>query len=303
MTNDEIDHNPGTRGDGRHLPFETLSAYIDGQLPAREREAATAHLATCAICQEELRSLRATTLLLRSLPEPQLAKSFQLGPDYAVEPRNNDNRWLDRLLGGMPVLRTATAAVTLLLLVVIAGDVLTNRNEQPSNHHVTAPSQAPSTQPGISVPPTSTAEASTLFQAEPAELQSVAPTAAAQAAAQQKEALPGSGRETNSAADSAAANAAESTQTDEIQAAGAAAPEEALSSPSPPTATATSTVTPTPTPEPTTTPQPTAIAVPPSTSGTSGGNERNWRIAEIALALLLAWLIVTWIGLERFRHS
>jgi hypothetical protein len=28
----------------------------------------------------------------------------------------------------------------------------------------------------------------------------------------------------------------------------------------------------------------------------------NWRIAEIALLLLLFWLVVTWFGLERMRN-
>jgi hypothetical protein len=304
MNDDELDHNPGARdGDGRHLPLETLSAYADGQLPPRDREMATAHLANCASCQEELRTLRATTLLLRSLPEPRPARSFQLGPDYALERRTEGPRWLNRLLSGMPALRAATAAVAMLLLVVIAGDVLTNRNEEPSNRSLLAPSQAPSTQPVILPPAVNTSQPSTLFQTIPTETSSSAPPEAAQSVPQQKNAATGSQRETNAAADSAAANATESTETSDVQAAGAAAAEEAAPSPSMPTPTATASATPTATSLPTVTPLPTATAVPSSTSGTSGGNERNWRIAEITLAVVLAWLLVTWIGLERFRHD
>jgi hypothetical protein len=60
---------------------------------------------------------------------------------------------------------------------------------------------------------------------------------------------------------------------------------------------------PSPTLEPTATSQPTPTPTPSESSGTSEGHVSNWRIAEIALGLLLAWLIVTLIGLRRLRQD
>jgi hypothetical protein len=309
MSNDVNDHNrERPERAERHLSLETLSAYADGQLSAKEQTEATTHIASCAFCQEELRSLRATTILMRSLPEPQPARSFQLGPEYAknVGPETASVGWMERLLGGTPALRTATAAVAMLLVVVVAGDVLTNNTSNSQHESVQAP--ASTSNPVIVAPATNTAQASTLFQSNATAPESAAPTIVPPQvpAAQQKEA-PSEGAQTEGAGADAAsgesdrATAADETQNDQIQAAGAA-PAELTATPEP-TSTATPRSTPTVQPTATLAPTSTATAVPASTSGTTNNNERNWRIAEIALSLLLAWLIVTWIGLKRLRRE
>jgi anti-sigma factor RsiW len=310
MSNDINDHNRGRpESTERHLSLETLSAYADGQLSAKEQTEARTHLGSCAFCQEELRGLRATTMLMRSLPELQPTRSFQLGPEYAKKagPETAKVGWLERLLGGMPALRTATAAVALLLVVVVAGDVLTNNTS--NNQRQAVQVSVPTSNPVIVAPATNTAEAATLFQSKPTAPESAEPTLAAPEApaVQQKEVPTEEAQSEGAPADAASggsdrATAADEAQNDQIQAAGAAAPAEMTATPEP---TSTATPYPTATLQPTATiaPTSTATAVPATTSGMSNNDERNWRIAEIALSLLLAWLIVTWIGLKRLRRD
>jgi hypothetical protein len=301
MTNDRDKDNkrPSGGDDSRHLNLETLNAFADNQLSTAEREWASAHLVSCEVCRGELQSLQATTALMKTLPDPQPARSFQLGPEYAAGKDAEKTSWIERLLRGMPALRTATAAIAMLLVVVIAGDVLTNRNNGTTERAAPAVVQTTSTSARAVAPATSTAEASSLFQAPLTEGQSAEPTQAPPSAAQQKE----STTESNSAADAAVANTEAAAEKDQIQAAGAAAPQEEPASPPPPNPTATA--QPTATIAPTSTPEPTATStpVPPSSAGTSNNDERNWRIVEVALVLILAWLVVTWIGVEVFKRD
>jgi hypothetical protein len=47
---------------------QVLSAYVDGELDAAGRERVEQHIASCAACAEEIRSLRETSRLLTSYP-------------------------------------------------------------------------------------------------------------------------------------------------------------------------------------------------------------------------------------------
>ncbi len=55
---------------------ENLSAYLDGELDAREKNRVEKHLQECTICQRELAGLRQTVALLRLVPEVPLSRSF-----------------------------------------------------------------------------------------------------------------------------------------------------------------------------------------------------------------------------------
>jgi len=55
---------------------DNLSAYLDGELDAREKDRIEKHLRECAICQRELAGLRQTVALLRLVPEVPLPRSF-----------------------------------------------------------------------------------------------------------------------------------------------------------------------------------------------------------------------------------
>ncbi len=59
-----------------HLTTEQFSAYLDAQLASDEQARCEAHLRTCTRCQQELASLRATTMLLQAMPTPPLPRSF-----------------------------------------------------------------------------------------------------------------------------------------------------------------------------------------------------------------------------------
>jgi hypothetical protein len=61
-----------------HLTTEQLSALLDKQLTATGQAACDAHLQTCEQCQRMLSELRQTVALVRSLPQPDLPRSFVL---------------------------------------------------------------------------------------------------------------------------------------------------------------------------------------------------------------------------------
>jgi len=107
---------------GQHLDTDALSAFIDDRLGNDLNGDAVGHIAVCPDCRNELAELRATVTLLRGLPEYRSRRSFTLGPEYAHPVRTSR---LARLLPMLPVLRSATVAVLLLLVSVSAADILT----------------------------------------------------------------------------------------------------------------------------------------------------------------------------------
>jgi hypothetical protein len=70
----------------RHPTTEQLSALLDGQLSSDERSQWDEHLKTCEQCQQELAELRLTVNLLRTLPQPELPRSFALPVNAPVTP-------------------------------------------------------------------------------------------------------------------------------------------------------------------------------------------------------------------------
>ena len=103
-----------------------LSEYMDGWLSSSQQRWVEEHLARCAACAEECRSLRATVGLLRSLPALPVPRSFALRVP-AVQPR--------------PLffyLQAATAAVAL-LVVLLAGSLLMQQAAAPQPREQPAP--------------------------------------------------------------------------------------------------------------------------------------------------------------------
>ena len=114
---------------------ELLSAYVDGQLSAGERARLEAQLATDPALQAELEALRHTVALVRDLPPVPIPRNFILPqkmkitvaarprPARRVRPR----RALRKPQGkawAAPLLTAATAVVSLIFVVVLAGDLL-----------------------------------------------------------------------------------------------------------------------------------------------------------------------------------
>ncbi|MFP3895407.1 MAG: anti-sigma factor family protein [Anaerolineales bacterium] len=97
---------------------ENLSAYLDGQLTAKERGRVERHLAECSRCQEELESLHNTVELLHAVPPIPLPRSFDL-PASAEEEREHYRFWSRMHMA----LRTATAVASLLLVLFLSGDL------------------------------------------------------------------------------------------------------------------------------------------------------------------------------------
>lgn len=52
-----------------HISPENLSAYVDGALPVRERQAIAEHLSVCATCKSEVAALARLSGLLRRRPD------------------------------------------------------------------------------------------------------------------------------------------------------------------------------------------------------------------------------------------
>ena len=113
----------------QHLDTDALSAVLDGRLDPDSLVAARAHVAVCADCRRELDELRTTVSLLHGLPQYRPRRSFALGAAYAKTAHASR---LARLLPFLPVLRTATAVVALLLAVVTGADVLIDDEPAPA---------------------------------------------------------------------------------------------------------------------------------------------------------------------------
>ncbi len=102
---------------------ELLSAYLDEELTIREREQLEARLSQDPALRAELRALHQTVSMMRELPQVSAPRNFILSesvvgrrqPALAPEPRR---AW------AAPLLTAATVVVSLLFVVVLAGDLL-----------------------------------------------------------------------------------------------------------------------------------------------------------------------------------
>ena len=79
-------------GRHRHLSHEVLSEYLDGRLHGAQRERVSRQLNSCAFCQEELESLRATISLLGDLPDVPAPRSFTLAAPPRVAATQSASR-------------------------------------------------------------------------------------------------------------------------------------------------------------------------------------------------------------------
>ncbi|NLG50328.1 MAG: hypothetical protein GX552_09495 [Chloroflexi bacterium] len=98
---------------------ENLSAYLDGRLTVLEKDRLERHLTTCSDCRQELSTLRATVALLRQAPMRPVPRSFTL--PLSVQGEQAQHRRWNMTHSFM---RVATVVVSLLLVIVVSGDVL-----------------------------------------------------------------------------------------------------------------------------------------------------------------------------------
>lgn len=259
-----------------HLTDADLNELIDGTMAEREARIARAHLDSCADCADRLHTLQATVSALQEAPSLRPRRSFQLTPQQAhipVAPPSRTDRLARWLLPGVPALRVATIVVALLLVSVTALDVLVDRNGSPD------------TTPVVLMQDAEVAE-------QQAPIDAVATTGDAAL-----EAAPAQSSDTSIL--SAAESGMQRTSDDGDSATGAG-PEEASSSDA---ESAPAMMAPEPAAAPAGSPAVDGTPVPaePERAGSSGPQVSGWRIAELGLLLLLIWLIVSWIGRNRFE--
>jgi len=97
-------------------PRAELSAYLDDALPAAERSAVEAHLASCDVCQARVAELRSVASLIGALADP--VPSRRLVPRVAAVPS-----WL------APLRTLTTLASGISVFLFIASALLTNVNQ------------------------------------------------------------------------------------------------------------------------------------------------------------------------------
>ncbi len=137
---------------------ELLSAYLDDELSAGERAHLEAQLATDQALQTELDALRYTVTLVRDLPPAPLPRNFILPQTMTARPQPAPLA-RPRRARLAPFLTAATAIVSLMFVVVLAGDLLllsgtgrfasesANDWAMPEMAEIEAPLEAPASEP------------------------------------------------------------------------------------------------------------------------------------------------------------
>lgn len=105
---------------------EALSAYLDGELSAREKERIDQELVQNPAFSSELAELRRTVEAVRSLPSLPVPRSFRLDPAIygQVKPRR---------VHVYPVLRATTVMVMVLFAFVVTGSLFLRGTSAPSS--------------------------------------------------------------------------------------------------------------------------------------------------------------------------
>jgi anti-sigma factor RsiW len=118
--------SPGKRDQERR--DELLSAYLDDELSDRERERLEAQLAADADLRSDLEALRRTVAMTRDLPTLSAPRNFILSPsmvEQAPQSAQPPRKRQSQALGwAAPILTAVTATVSLLFVLVLAGDLL-----------------------------------------------------------------------------------------------------------------------------------------------------------------------------------
>jgi hypothetical protein len=136
-----------------HINPELLSAYLDDEVNADERQLIQAHLPTCAACQRELESLRFMVAMVHALPPRPIPRTFYVTEEMVAPASKTESAgWWGWLRGLAPF---GAAVAALLVVLVLSRPYLTGVGGS------AAPSAAPqATNAEIAVAPADSAEES-----------------------------------------------------------------------------------------------------------------------------------------------
>ncbi|MDA8131107.1 MAG: zf-HC2 domain-containing protein [Elusimicrobia bacterium] len=123
-----------------------LSAYMDGELPEREREAAESHLASCAACSEELASLRAASAAVSALPRVEPPPFFAARTAAAAKALNGAGPLRAFLRFPLPAAAVLTAFIIFNIFAFARDiDAMENGQRRELTHKVVSQLVRPST--------------------------------------------------------------------------------------------------------------------------------------------------------------
>lgn len=292
---------PGQHGE--HIRDALLSAYLDDDVEdAETRRMIEHHLRDCDVCRARLDELRLVVGLLGNLPSPMPPRSFHLTPEMLerapfptpvrpAEPEAGAEVWYLRF---QPALRWATAVAAVALVLLFGADLLAHQMGTGGSTagNTTArgftTSGSSSSASGAAESSASTVTSSSAGSSAQGSGAGVPPSAATPAS--------NAGGVRPLARGAASTPAAGSAQGAGRTASPEAEPATSTANSSAPTAAAT----------------PTAQALAAShrgpmtpTSSAGGGSSgwTGWRLAELALALLVAWLLFVSVALPRLRRT
>jgi hypothetical protein len=273
-----------------HPSDDELSAYLNqdlADLAARQR--LEAHLESCADCRERLTELRAVVRLLRGLENPVPTRSFRLDPSHVPtrlpepEPLRIDP-WIVRV---QPALRRLTAIAAVLLVMLVTADVLTHRDSSENGtREVSALSSASQANSSTDV----TSAGSSEFAAQSTPAAAVVPPATA-----------ASGGETSSsgAAVAAATSASSGGQAVSTSVSAASAADAVKSGEATAASTSAAAVA---LQQTEASGQPPSSAAPAPSSSSHGGRS-IWRLVELAVGVVVIWLLLLTIVLPRMLRQ
>jgi hypothetical protein len=161
--------------DGQQHVHEVLSSFIDGDLSESDMRAVERHLASCASCQADYRTLLLTVRALRSLPSQPVPRAFTIPAEEAAPRRANAIRWLRLSTGALAAAFVAVLALRLLLPTATEPGI-----SRPAAVPTAAPAAAPAA-PAPGIMPQSALAPAAAPQAPPAAAPTSTPYAPASA--------------------------------------------------------------------------------------------------------------------------
>lgn len=274
------DAEPGM--DGEHVCDALLSAFINKEIDDDPvARAAGDHLARCDACRRKLQDLRGVVSLLAELPHPEPPRSFRLTPAMVpVRPLRRDRGYI-RLQQGM---RWAAAVAAVLLLLIFGTDIVIHRAGVPAAGTMSTASQ-----------PVSTAAERATDAGDHAEGGPYSDTGAAKGPAASAAGGLGIGSAAPPAAEAPAAEAPAATRGK----AGSAVPGAASGSAMEPAPAGTALHAPEASPATESDQATPAIAMQAEPASTGRTLPSTWALVELALALIVVWLLVISFALPR----